>query len=243
MTSSVLDAITADLAVPHAFLGRRGGVSEGLYASLNCGVGSADDPVAVTENRRRAADHLGAPLTGVHQVHSPDVVVRDGPSGDRPKADAQVTATPGVALGVLTADCMPVLFACGEGRVVGAAHAGWKGALGGVLEATAAAMRDLGAGTIRAAIGPCIGPDAYEVGPEFRDRFEAADRFFRRGRGDRWLFDLPRYGSARLAAAGVEAAWTGHCTWSDPERFFSYRRTTQAGEADYGRLLAAIRLP
>ena len=238
------------LAMPHAFLTRRGGVSTGLYASLNCGRGSGDDPAAVEANRAAAARALGvAPgaLVTVHQVHSARAVrVRE--AGAPKEADALVTDRPGLALGVLTADCAPVLLGCAEAGVVGAAHAGWRGALDGVLEAAVEAMVALGAepARIAAAIGPCIGPAAYEVGPEFEARFlerdPAAARFFDRG-AERARFDLPAYVLHRLEAAGVgRAGWTGHCTHDDPARFFSYRRSRRAGEPDYGRLISVVRL-
>lgn len=239
------------LPAPHAFFTRRGGASTGLYASLNMGRGSGDDPEAVARNRALAAAALGVPPEGlatVHQIHSARAVVVREP-GPPEEADAVVTDRPGLAVAVLSADCAPVLLADAEARVVGAAHAGWRGALGGVIEAAVEAMAALGAepGRIAAAVGPCIGPEAYEVGPEFEARFLAQDaeaaRFFD-GRGARPRFDLPGYALHRLARAGVrQAAWTGHCTHGDPARFFSYRRSVQRGEADYGRLLSAVRLP
>lgn len=243
--------ITAEaLGVAHGFFTREGGVSTGIYESLNGGPGSADESAAVAENRSRIAAHLDADdLLSLHQVHSPDVVHVMGPwDADRPRADAMVTDRPGIALGILTADCAPVLFADPQAGVVGAAHAGWKGALGGVLEATVEAMQALGAerDRIMAAIGPVISQRAYEVGPEFVERFLDDDpenaRFFAGGQGDRALFDLPGYCLHRLRGAGVSAEWTGHCTYSDPARFYSYRRATHAGEPDYGRLVAAITL-
>jgi hypothetical protein len=243
ITSGLLGGMT------HGFFARTGGVSAGLYASLNCGPGSGDDPAAVAENRGRVAEALGVAadrLLTLHQIHSGDAVTVRGPFAARPRADAMVTDRPGLALGVLAADCAPVLLADRSAGAIGAAHAGWRGALAGILEATVAAMRALGARDIRAAVGPCISQHAYEVGPEFLDRFRAADpghaRFFRPGRGDRLMFDLPGFCLERLRAAGVEAEWTGHCSWSDPARFFSFRRTTQAGEPDYGRMISAIRL-
>lgn len=248
-----LEILASDLLAPvrHGFFTRRGGVSEGIYAGLNCGPGSDDRPGDVAANRARVAEALGvAPdrLLSLHQVHSPEVVVA-GPEGwaERPRADAAVTASPGVALGVLTADCAPVLFADPQAGVIGAAHAGWRGAIDGVLEATLDAMERLGAERARvsAAVGPTISQRAYEVGPEFLDRFLDEDpehgRFFAGGAGDRCRFDLPGFVLHRLRAAGAgEAGWIGACTFSDPERFFSYRRTTRAGEADYGRLISAI---
>jgi len=249
-----LEILTSEALIPrrHGFFTRRGGASSGVFQGLNCGPGSSDQAEIVAINRARvaqamevAADHL----VTVHQVHSPDVVHVTGPLADKPRADAMVTATPGVALAILTADCQPVLFADPKAHVIGAAHAGWRGALDGVLEATVAAMVQLGADrdNITAVIGPTISQSAYEVGPEFLDDFLAQDiqntRFFAQGKGDRMMFDLPAYGLHRLREAGVgHAVWTRHCTYADPERFFSYRRTTHAGEADYGRLISAIRL-
>ena len=249
-----LEIITAQSLSPlrHGFFTRRGGASSGVFRGLNCGMGSTDQHEAVTINRTRVADAMGVPLTalaGVHQIHSADVATLHDTTTDRPKADALVTATPGIALSVLTADCQPVLFADHDAGVIGAAHAGWKGALGGVLEATLDAMETLGAtrANIRAVIGPTISQRAYEVGPEFFEDFIAEDptfaRFFANGTGDRMLFDLPALGLHRLRQAGVgHAEWTRHCTYSDPDRFYSYRRTTHAKEADYGRLIAAITL-
>ena len=239
------------LTVPHAFLTRRGGVSTGLYASLNCGRGSDDDPGAVARNRAFAAGAVGAEpgaLVTVHQVHSARAVTARAP-GPAEEADALVTDRPGLALGVLTADCAPVLLVDIEAGVVGAAHAGWRGALAGVVEATVEAMATLGAEPSRttAAVGPCIGPAAYEIGDEFEARFLAADpahaRFFERAEG-RARFDLPAYVLGRLAAAGVgRAEWTGHCTYTDEGRFFSHRRSVHRGEPDYGRLISVVRLP
>lgn len=245
-----LEILRSDLlsGVEHGFFTRKGGASSGIFAGLNCGTGSSDLADAVSTNRDRVAAAMGGPLRAVHQVHSADAVTVDGPQPDpRPQADALATATPGEVLTILTADCQPVLFHDPEG-VIGAAHAGWKGALGGVLEATVDAMEALGAdrARIRAAIGPSISQRAYEVGPEFLDRFLAEDpdaqHHFANGTGDRYQFDLIGYGLRRLRAAGVQAEWTGHCTYSDPARFYSFRRTTHAGEADYGRLISAIRL-
>ncbi|MEM9735313.1 MAG: peptidoglycan editing factor PgeF [Pseudomonadota bacterium] len=232
----------------HGFFTREGGVSAGIYESLNGGQGSADETHAVAENRSRIAAHLGADhLVSVYQIHSDICLPVAGPfAGETPQADALVTATPGVALAVLAADCAPVLFADREAGVVGAAHAGWKGALGGVLAATVEAMRTLGAREITAAVGPCISQAAYEVGPEFLDRFleddPAHQRFFAGGQGDRMQFDLPSFALHRLREAGVSASWTGQCTYADPARFYSYRRATHRGEPDYGRLVSAIRL-
>lgn len=249
-----LDIITSPAlgTIRHGFFGRAGGASSGVFQGLNCGHGSTDQHEAVTINRTRVAAAMGvepAALVGVHQVHSANVLRVTGPVTDRPKADAMVTAVPGIALSVLTADCQPILFADPTARVIGAAHAGWKGALSGVLEATVDAMEGLGARRDRiiAVIGPTISQRAYEVGPEFFDSFMAVDegagRFFAAGQGDRMLFDLPGFGLYRLRNAGVaHAEWTRHCTYSDAQRFFSYRRTTHAREADYGRLIATIRL-
>ncbi|SNT08909.1 conserved hypothetical protein [[Luteovulum] sphaeroides subsp. megalophilum] len=250
----MMELITADALAPfrHGFFTRKGGASSGVFAGLNCGPGSSDLAEVVTINRARVAEAMGVSpdrLVTVNQVHSPDVLTVTEPLAERPRADALVTAVPGLAIAVLTADCQPVLMADAEAGVVAAAHAGWRGTKAGVLEATLAAMEDLGADRARVAavIGPTISQAAYEVGPEFIEEFldedpEAA-RFFAQGPGDRALFDLPAFGLARLRAAGVgQAEWTRHCTYRDPERFFSYRRTTHAGEADYGRLISAIRL-
>ncbi len=249
-----LDIITADAldGVRHGFFGRAGGASSGVFAGLNCGYGSSDQDDVVAINRGRVARALGVEepaLVGVHQIHSADVVHVDGPTVARPKADALVTTTPGIALTVLTADCQPVLFADPVAGVIGAAHAGWKGALNGVLEATLDAMETLGAlrGRIAAVIGPSISQRAYEVGPEFFETFMDTDpaygRFFAQGEADRLQFDLPGFGLHRLRAAGVgQAEWTRHCTYTDADRFFSYRRSVHAREADFGRLISAIRL-
>jgi len=250
----MLESITVDALAPlrHGFFTRKGGASSGIFRGLNCGPGSSDLSEVVAINRARVAaamdvdaDHL---LT-ITQTHSSDVVTLSAPLTDRPRADAMVTATPGLVLGVLTADCQPVLFADTRAQVIGAAHAGWRGAKDGVLEATIAAMERLGAqrAHISAVIGPTICQSAYEVGPEFIDSFLADDPahagFFAKGAGDRFLFDLPAFGLHCLRAAGVgHAEWTRHCTYSDPDRFYSYRRTTHAGEADYGRLISVIRL-
>lgn len=249
-----LEILTSDSLsqTRHGFFTRRGGASSGVFAGLNCGQGSSDQSEIVQINRDRVAGAIGVPqshLAGVHQVHSADVVTVSAPLDTKPRADAIVTATPGIALSILTADCQPVLFADHAAGVIGAAHAGWRGALDGVLEATVDAMEDLGAarGNITAVIGPCISQASYEVGPEFFESFLAEEagyeRFFTQGRGDRFLFDLPGFGLHRLRAAGVgHAEWTRHCTYSDPERFYSYRRSTHAKEADYGRLISVITL-
>ena len=250
----MLEILTARQLAPlrHGFFTRKGGASSGVFHGLNCGPGSSDQTQAVEINRARVAQAMEVPpdrLVSVQQVHSAEVVRVDGPLPDQPRADAMVTATPGVALSVLTADCQPVLMADAEAGVVAAVHAGWRGALAGILEATVAAMEGLGArpDRIAAAIGPTISQAAYEVGPEFLDAFLAEDpanaRFFAQGDGDRMLFDLPGYGLARLRAAGVDHAdWTRHCTFSDATLFYSYRRATREGAADYGRLISAIRL-
>jgi YfiH family protein len=250
----MLEIITSD-ALPgprHGFFTRKGGASSGIFAGLNCGTGSSDLSDAVAINRARVAQAMDLPLSHlvtVNQVHSADVVTLTAPPEARPRADAMVTATPGIGLAVLTADCQPVLFSDPQAGVIGAAHAGWRGSRDGVLEATLDAMEALGANraAITAVIGPTISQAAYEVGPEFLDSFLQDDphsqRFFARGTGDRMLFDLPGYSLKRLRQAGVgHAEWTRHCTYRDPERFFSFRRTTHAGEADYGRLISVIRL-
>ncbi len=242
--------------VRHAFFSREGGVSDGLYASLNCGPGSRDAPAAVRENRRRAMAQLdlpGAALVTLHQVHSAEVVAVDAPweIGQGPRADGLVTARPGLALGVLAADCAPVLLADATAGVVGACHSGWKGALGGVLEATVAAMRRLGAEAerIQAGIGPCIAQRSYEVGADFAAPFLAQDpenaQFFcpSASRADKAHFDLKGYVARRLTLAGVGRVQVLPCdTCAEPHRFFSYRRATWSGEPDYGRQLSAIAL-
>ncbi|WP_341894199.1 peptidoglycan editing factor PgeF [Ferrovibrio terrae] len=242
----------ADL--PHGFFTRRGGVSSGLYAQLNCGPGSSDDPAAVQENRRRVAEALGARhgLVSLYQVHGRDVVTVDDDYDitQRPKADGLVTRRRGIALGILSADCAPVLFADTAAGVIGACHAGWRGALAGITDATIAAMAALGArpAKIHAAIGPCIGQASYEVSAPFRDEFLIADAgnaaFFAIGRRDgHWQFDLPGYLLQRLQRGGIAAENLALDTCSDPDRFFSYRRMTLAKEADYGRQISAIVLP
>lgn len=237
--------------VAHGFFGLEGGVSTGLYAALNCGPGSKDAPEAVTENRRRVAGALGAAeLVSLSQVHSPIVHTLDSAPPQRLEGDAMVSAIPGLALGILTADCAPVLLADAEARVIGAAHAGWKGALGGVLEATLDAMEKLGAdrGRIAAAVGPCISQANYEVGWDFRDRFLEQGlrnrKFFTpSGKEGHYRFDLEDYAAARLTAAGIASVEKmGVCTYPPENGFFSFRRTTHAGEPDYGRQVSAILL-
>jgi len=248
LTSKLLDCP----GIRHAFFTRQGGVSQGLYASLNVGVGSNDDPEAVAENRRRASEHFGgATLVTAYQVHSATALVADGhwPAGP-PQADAVVSATPGVICGALAADCAPVLLCDPQAHIVAAVHAGWKGALTGVVEAAVARMVSLGAdkNRLRAAIGPCIGPASYEVGLEYVARFTHFDpgyaRFFSAGAGpDKRQFDLPAFVLARLRAAGVgQCEWIGRDTCAEPELFFSNRRAFKTGEPDYGRLLSAIAL-
>ncbi len=248
------DTLDHQPGVRHGFFSRQGGVSQGLFASLNCGLGSADTAEAVRENRSRALRQLDLAVESLltcYQVHSPTAVTVTEPWPDsaRPHADALVTDRRGLALGVVTADCAPLLFADATAGVVGAAHAGWKGALAGVVESTVAAMEALGArrGRIAAAVGPCIGWNSYEVGPEFPRPFlaQAAGnaRFFKPGQGDRLLFDLKAYVAWRLAEAGVGTLAVDPAdTWADEQRFFSYRRSTQRREPDYGRLLSAITL-
>jgi polyphenol oxidase len=238
-------------SIPHAFLGRQGGESTGIYSSLNVGLGSGDDPAAVTENRKRAAEAVlpGASLATLYQVHSAEVitVTKAFADEDRPHADAMVTNIPGLLLGILTADCAPVLFTDEKAGVIGAAHAGWKGALGGVTDATLNAMEALGAdrSRIAAAIGPCIAQASYEVDEGFARRFEDADpaneRFFKAGRAGHHQFDLEAYVAARLAAAGITRVEAmGLDTYANSDRFFSYRRTTHRGEPDYGRQISLI---
>ena len=246
LTSSLLDLP----GVRHAFFTRQGGVSQGPYAGLNVGLGSRDDPEAVRENRRRAAARLGAEtLVTAYQIHSPVAVVAEGPWPEAPpEADAVVSSVPGVICGALAADCAPVLLADAEARIVAAAHAGWKGALTGVVEAAIARMEALGArrSRLRAVVGPCIGPRSYEVGLEFLDQFTAVDplyeRFFAPGvAAEKRMFDLPGFVLGKLRAAGVERCeWIGRDTCAEPEWFFSNRRAFKAAEPDYGRLLSAI---
>ncbi|WP_099864532.1 peptidoglycan editing factor PgeF [Pararhizobium haloflavum] len=249
--SPLLGSAVADGGIRHGFFTRIGGVSGGIYKGLNVGMGSDDRPDDIKVNRCRVAGWFGQTdvrLVTPHQIHSPQVVVVSEPFGkERPRADAVVTATPSLVIGVLTADCGPVLFVDPEARVIGAAHAGWRGALSGVLEETIEAMVKLGArrDAISAALGPSISRTHYEVGPEFVENFRAVrtenERYFSpSAKTHHAMFDLPAYTLDRLAAAGVSAEWTGHCTYADEDRFFSYRRTTHRGEPDYGRQIAAI---
>ncbi len=243
--------LSPDLSVPHGFFTRNGGVSTGLYGSLNCGLGSMDDLSHVTENRNRVVEAMGAMLHTAQQIHSTMVAIALANSDPaiRPQADALVTRDTGVALGILTADCAPILFHDPVAGVIGAAHAGWKGALNNIMERTIKTMETLGASrtNITAAIGPCIGQQSYEVGPEFLSNFIAESRenarYFIGGQGDRMLFDLPSFVLDRLRKTGIaNADFTGHCTFSEPSRFFSYRRCTHAGEPDYGRQISCITL-
>jgi YfiH family protein len=239
---------------PHGFLGRRGGVSIGELAGLNVGYGSKDDKDAIDENRRRAVDALvpGAELATVHQIHSPRVVVaeRAWPIDARPHADAMVTNRPALLLGILTADCAPILFADAQAGVIGAAHAGWRGALAGVTDATIAAMEGLGAKRERivAALGPCIAQASYEIDEDFRGRFVGDDvgndRFFTTGPSGKPHFDLEGYVAHRLDSAGIAQVEALHLdTYDDDSRFYSFRRATHRGEADYGRQASLIALP
>jgi len=250
-----LDDAAADQGIQYAFFTRRGGVSEGLYGSLNCGFGSGDNPEHVRQNRAVAAgclDVAAGHLVSCHQVHGVTTLTVEQPweRTQNPKADAMVTTVPGIALGVLAADCAPVLFADPQARVIGAAHGGWRGTLSGVMEETVRAMVRLGARPerVHAGIGPCIGPDSYEVGPEFAANFAGTDPastgFFKpAARAGHSLFDLPGYIAhrlARLKLARIDRA--PHDTAAEPDLFFSYRRACLRGESDYGRGLAAIAL-
>ncbi len=239
--------------VPHGFFGRRGGVSSGDLASLNCGLGSGDDPALIAENRHRAAEAVlpGAALAGLYQVHGNRCVIVDDSTdlAARPEADALATRTPGILLGILTADCVPVLFADTEAGVIGAAHAGWKGAIAGVSDATLAAMEGLGASraNITVAIGPCIGRASYEVDEGFVQRFLADDpaneRFFAGGKPGHAMFDIAAYVAVRLAAAGVSRiAIGGQDTYAEEADYFSYRRACHRGENSYGRQMSLIGL-
>jgi YfiH family protein len=248
--------LTAALPVPHGFFTRQGGVSAGRFASLNCSLSGRDDADAVRVNRARAADALGlAPdrLVGLTQVHGVAVATlrEPWPEEARPQADAMVTDRPGLLLGIVTGDCAPILFADAEAGVAGAAHAGWRGAVAGVIEETLGAMEALGAARARiaAAIGPCIAQRSYEVGPDLRDALLAASpagaAFLAAGqRADRWQFDLPGYCLMRLREAGVgEAAWVGEDTLANEAKYFSHRRATLAGAGPIGHQLSAIALP
>lgn len=252
MTVEVIRSVSLG-EIPHGFLGRRGGVSRGELSGLNVGYGSLDDRAAIDENRRLAIASIlpGAGLATVHQVHSADVVFAESvwPQSERPRADAMVTDRPNILLGILTADCAPVLLADVNAGVIGAAHAGWRGALAGVTDSTIGAMERLGArrDTIQAAVGPCIGQPSYEVDQAFRFRFLESDaeniRFFVDGPAGKPHFDLEGYVVHRLIAAGIgEVEALNLDTYADPDRFYSYRRSTHRGEADYGRQLSAIAL-
>lgn len=250
LRSPLLDH-AASAGIRHGYFTRVGGVSEGIYRGLNTGTGSNDDPNRVAENRRRAARWLGVDtdhLLTAHQIHSPDVVVvREPFPGARPKADAIVTDRPGIAVGASSADCGPVLFADADARIIGAAHAGWKGAFTGVLENTISAMERLGAKRERivAVLGPSISVANYEVGPEFVARFVEADKgnsryFSPSANAGHSMFDLNRYTVDRLREAGVTAEGLGRCTYAEDDLFFSYRRSTHLGQPDYGRHVSAI---
>ncbi|MBV1863966.1 MAG: peptidoglycan editing factor PgeF [Rhodobacteraceae bacterium] len=249
-----LEIITSDaIAARHGFFTRKGGISSGIFAGLNCGPGSSDQDEVVQLNRHLVAESLGVAdknLLTVHQVHSAEVITVASPfSADhpKPKGDALVTSQKGLALGILTADCAPILFEDSKAGVIGAAHAGWQGALGGVIATVITAMEALGADrqSIHASIGPCISQKAYEVGQEFLEEFIALDMqftsFFAQGEGDRYQFDLPRFCLHKLRQEQIgQANWTSHCTYSEENRFYSYRRTTHRGEPDYGRQISAI---
>ncbi len=252
----MIEVVRSDLlaGIPHGFLGRIGGVSQGVVAGLNVGLGSGDDPAHIAQNRRRAVAAVApqARLATVYQVHSAEcvTVTEPRPDAERPHADAMVTDRPGVVLGILTADCAPVLLADWDAGVIGAAHAGWKGAITGVTDATIAAMERLGADRARiaAAVGPCIAQVSYEVDDPFRARFLTDDpqnaRFFGSGTPAHWQFDLEAYVIARLQAAGIrQVEGLGLDTYAAPQRFFSFRRATHAGEPSYGRQISLIALP
>ena len=244
--------LTDTTDIRHGFFTREGGVSGGLYQSLNCGFGSDDDPVNVAENRRRVCDTLDVAADALitpYQVHGTHVVAVDQPwtYDTAPKADGLATSVPGIALGILTADCAPVLFADREAGVIGACHAGWRGALDGIIEATLATMDRLGAhrSNICAAIGPCIAQASYQVGAEFRNQFLAADdgnaRYFDGDNEGRYRFDLPRFVAACLNRAGIaDTGWVGIDNYTEDRQLFSYRRATHRGEKDFGRGLSAI---
>jgi len=245
-------ALSSDAQIAHGFFGRRGGISQGIFTSLNCGPGSGDARSDVVENRRRVAEALApqSDLLTLYQIHSGEAVTVRMPwnLGEGPQADAMVTNVPNLALGILTADCAPVLFADAQAHVIGAAHAGWKGAISGVTDAAIAAMERLGAKRerIASAIGPCISQTNYEVGAEFRERFLESDpalaRFFIPSDKPRhFRFDLEDYVASRLASAGIaQIERVSRCTYASEDDFFSYRRATHRGEKDYGRQVSAI---
>ena len=250
-----LEKVTSSLLRPfqHGFYTRKGGVSCGIYSGLNCGIGSSDLCDNIRLNRKRVKINMNlaeGSLVGIHQIHSPTALVVSEPFQGNPKADAIVTSRPDLGLSILTADCQPVLFAEPENGIVGAAHAGWRGTLDGILEATINKMESIGAkrAAIRAVIGPCISQSAYEVGPEFFERFADEDPssvvfFVKSARPGKYFFNLPGFGLLRLRRAGVQySKWTGHCTFSDPNRFFSYRRSTHEKEVGYGRLISVIKI-
>jgi YfiH family protein len=246
-----LQPIIAGLPARHGFFTRNGGFSTGPYASLNCSLSGADDHATVLRNRALVAAHFGvAPddLLGAKQTHGTNVITATAPwpIGAGGAADGLVTATPGLALGIVTADCAPVLFCNEDATIIGAAHAGWRGAVAGILEATADAMRNLGASNITAAIGPCIHQQSYEVAADMRDavlaRNPADATFFKTARPGHWLFDLPGYCAARLAAAGIQATITPHDTCADAQNFFSHRRRTLRQELAIGHQISVIRL-
>jgi YfiH family protein len=235
--------------IRHGFFSRNGGASQGLYASLNCGPGSGDNLEHVTKNRLRVSQHMGAPLITCHQIHSNEVVTVHEPwqQQDAPKADGVVTDQPNISLGILTADCLPVLFADRKKPIIGAAHAGWKGAFTGVLENTIAAMKGLGASDIACAIGPAISQVSYEVGPEFYENFTSNQQpstnnqfFAPSSRDGHYLFDLKAYAVERLKTAGIEAELLDRDTCFEEDAFFSFRRATLMGESGYGRQVSAI---
>jgi len=251
ISSDLIAQACADTPIRHGFFTRAGGTSEGIFRGLNVGLGSSDERDKVVENRSRVCRWFTLPddrLATLYQIHSTDVVVVDAvQAGERPQGDAMVTATPGIVLGVLTADCGPILFADPQANVVGAAHAGWKGALYGIVEQTVSAMEELGAerNRIVACLGPSISGRNYETGPEFRQNFietdpESAAFFSEPGSTGHAFFDLPEFTMMQLKRSGVRAGRTGHCTYHDEDRFFSYRRTTHRREPDYGRQISVI---
>jgi YfiH family protein len=238
------------LPVQHGFFGSKGGVSTGIYASLNAGFGSHDDKDAVAENRGRIRTALNADfIVSLKQIHSDTVIIATNEPVADMEADGLVTKVPGLAISALSADCGPVLLADAKAAVIGACHAGWRGALSGIVESTVATMCELGAtpDNMTAVLGPCIGPENYEVGDEFKAEFCEIDedyaRFFHKPKGKKTHFDLPAFILSRLAVMGVRSEWTGQCTYAQSEDYFSYRRNSHAGITDYGRNLSAIVLP
>jgi YfiH family protein len=247
MNPMLCNQLASHTRINHGFFTRQAGVSEGIYASLNCGTGSNDDPTSIQENRRRVADYFNQPvdhLLSLYQIHSNQVITIAEPFTERPKADAMVTNQPGIILGILTADCAPILFHEPHTNIIGAAHAGWKGAVGGVIENTISAMQALGASIkhIVVTVGPSIAQSSYEVGQDMRNQFPPESPHFAPGSTDnKYQFDLSGFVASRLQKTGIQQVnLLANDTYSEEDAFFSYRRTTHRGETDYGRHISAI---